>query len=207
MAMSKILQCIKGKGRGAIFAPTDLLDLGSRASVDQTLSRLTDQGVIRQLTHGLYDYPKLSVRFGVVYPSVDDVARAIARKDHHVLQISPATAANQLGLSTQVPSKIIYMTDGPSRTKTVGQQVIHFRNASRKTLVGAGQMSGAVFQALRYVGKDGVTNQVISTLARALNDNDRGQLQEQVRQVPVWMLPVVQRIIHASCEIPLRSCP
>lgn len=207
MIMSKFLERIKGKGRGAIFAPTDLLDLGSRASVDQALSRLTGQGVIRRLARGLYYYPKLSVRFGMVYPSVDDVARAIARKDHHVLQISPATAANQLGLSTQVPSKTIYMTDGPTRTKTVGRQVIHFRNASRKTLVGAGQMSGAVFQALRYVGKDGVTDLVISTLARALNNNDRGQLQEQVRQVPVWMFPVVQRIIHASCEIPLRSCP
>ena len=86
------------------------------------------------------------------------------------------------------------MTDGPSRTKTVGRQVIHFRNASRKTLVGAGHMSGAIFQALRYVGKDGVTDQVISTLARALNDKDRDQLQKQVRQVPAWMLPVVQQI-------------
>ncbi|MBL4588697.1 MAG: type IV toxin-antitoxin system AbiEi family antitoxin domain-containing protein [Alphaproteobacteria bacterium] len=72
--MSKILQSIKGKGRGAIFAPTDLLDLGSRASVDQALSRLADQGVIRRLTRGLYDYPKPSTRFGTVYPSVDDVA-------------------------------------------------------------------------------------------------------------------------------------
>jgi len=194
MIMSKILQRIKGKGRGAIFAPTDLLDLGSRASVDQALSRLADRGVIRRLTRGLYDYPKLSTRFGMIYPSADDVARAIARKDHYVLQVSPATAANQLGLSTQVPSKATYMTDGPSRTKTVGRQVIHFKNASRKTLVGAGHMSGAIFQALRYVGKDGVTDQVISTLARALNDKDRAQLQKQVRQVPAWMLPVVQQI-------------
>lgn len=194
MIMSRILQRIKGKGRGAIFAPTDLLDLGSRASVDQALSRLADQGVIRRLTRGLYDYPKLSARFGTVYPQVDDVARAIARKDHHVLQVSPARAANQLGLSTQVPSRTTYMTDGPSRTKTVGRQVIHFRNASRKTLVGAGQMSGAIFQALRYVGKDGVTDQIIGTLARALNDKDRDQLQKKVRQVPAWMLPVVQQI-------------
>jgi len=55
-------------------------------------------------------------------------------------------------------------------------------------------MSGAIFQALRYAGKDGVTDQVISTLARALNDKDRDQLQKQVRQVPAWMFPVVQQI-------------
>jgi len=194
MITSKILQRIKGKGRGAIFAPSDLLDLGSRASVDQTLSRLADQGVIRRLTRGLYDYPKTSARFGMVQPSVDDVARAIARKDHYVLQVSPAAAANQLGLSTQVPSNPIYMTDGPTRSKMVGRQTIQFRNASRKTLVGAGQKSGAVFQALRYVGRDGVNDQVIGTLARTLSNKDRVQLLKQSKHVPAWMQPVVQQI-------------
>ena len=194
MITSKILQRIKGKGRGAIFAPSDLLDLGSRASVDQTLSRLADQGVIRRLTRGLYDYPKISPRFGMVQPAVDDVARAIARKDHYVLLVSQAAAANQFGLSTQVPSQPVYMTDGPTRTRTVGQQVIQFRNTSRKTLVGAGQKSGAVFQALRYVGKDGVTDSVISKLARTLSDKDRDLLVKQSRDVPAWMQPVIQQI-------------
>ena len=135
MITSKIKQRIVGKGRGAIFAPTDFLDIGSRASVDQALSRLADQGIIRRLTRGLYDYPKQSPRFGLLSPSADDVAQAVARKDNQVLQPSPAMAANQLGLSTQVPSKPTYMTDGPTRTKRVGRQVIQFRNASSKTLV------------------------------------------------------------------------
>ena len=194
MITSKILQRIKGKGRGAIFAPSDLLDLGSRASVDQTLSRLADQGVIRRLTRGLYDYPKISPRFGMVQPAVDDVARAIARKDRYVLLVSQAAAANQFGLSTQVPSKPVYMTDGPTRTRTVGRQVIQFRNASRKTLTGAGQKSGAVFQALRYVGKDGVTDSVINKLAGALSNKDRDLLVKQSRDVPAWMQPVIQQI-------------
>jgi hypothetical protein len=132
--------------------------------------------------------------FGIVQPAVDDVARAIARKDHCVLLLSPAAAANQFGLSTQVPSKPVYMTDGPTRTRTIERQVIQFRNASRKTLVGAGQKSGAEFQALRYVGKDGVTDRVISTLARSLSDKDRDLLVKQSRDVPAWMLPVIQQI-------------
>ena len=194
MITARILQRIKSKGRGAIFAPSDLLDLGSRASVDQTLSRLADQGVIRRLTRGLYDYPKISPRLGMIQPSVDDVARAIARKDRYVLLVSQAVAANQFGLSTQVPSKPVYMTDGPTRTRTVGRQVIQFRNASRKTLTGAGQTSGAVFQALRYVGKDGVTDAVINKLARTLSDKDRDLLVKQSRDVPAWMQPVIQQI-------------
>ncbi|MFV0411025.1 MAG: DUF6088 family protein [Paracoccus sp. (in: a-proteobacteria)] len=194
MIAGKVLQHIKGKGRGAIFAPSDFLDLGSRASVDQALSRLAGQGVIRRLSRGLYDYPKVSPRFGMMLPSVDDVAQAIARKDHHILQISPAAAANRLGLSTQVPSKPVYMTDGPTRTKAVGQHVIQFRNASRKTLVGAGQTSGTVFQALRYVGKNGVNSQVVDALARGLSDQDRDLLLKQSKDVPAWMHPVIRQI-------------
>jgi hypothetical protein len=194
MTTLKITQRIKAKGRGAIFAPSDFLDMGSRASVDQALSRLADQGVIRRLTRGLYDYPKISSRFGMLSPSTDEVAKAIARKDNQVLQVSPAMAANQLGLSTQVPSKPTYMTDGPTRTKTIGKQVIQFRNASSKTLVGAGQMTGVIFQALRYVGKDRVDDQVVGKLARALDDADRAQLLKQSKYVPAWMHPVIQQI-------------
>lgn len=194
MTTLKITQRIKAKGRGTIFAPSDFLDMGSRASVDQALSRLADQGMIRRLTRGLYDYPKISPRFGMLSPSTDDVAKAIARKDNQVLQVSPAMAANQLGLSTQVPSKPTYMTDGPTRTKTIGKQVIQFRNASSKTLVGAGQKTGMVFQALRYVGKHRVDDQVVGMLARALDNSDRAQLLKQSKYVPAWMHPVLQQI-------------
>ena len=90
------------------------------------------------------------------------------------------------------------MTDGPTRVKTVGRQVIQFRNASSKTLVGAGQKTGAVFQALRYVGKDRVDDQVIGKLARSLDDKDRALLSKQSKHVPAWMHPVVQQIVaHA----------
>ncbi|MDG2340154.1 MAG: DUF6088 family protein [Paracoccaceae bacterium] len=198
MITSKIKQRIIGKGRGAIFAPTDFLDIGSRASVDQALSRLADHGVIRRLTRGLYDYPKKSPRFGYLSPSADDIAKAVARKDNQILQPSPAMAANQFGLSTQVPSKPTYMTDGPTRVKTIGQQVIQFRNASSKTLVGAGQKTGAVFQALRYVGKDRVDDLVIGKLARSLDKRDRVLLSKQSKHVPAWMHSVVQQIVaHA----------
>lgn len=194
MNMSRIHKRIVGKGRGAIFAPADFLDICSRDSVDKALSQLTSQGVIRRLARGLYDYPRISPRFGPVAPPAEDVARAIARKDNHVLQVSPAAAANQLGLSTQVPVRLIYLTDGPTRTRLVGRQAFEFRNASPKTLVGAGQKSGAVFQALRYLGKDRVDDRAVSTLARALDKGDRDLLLRQSRQVPAWMQPVVRQI-------------
>lgn len=86
------------------------------------------------------------------------------------------------------------MTDGPTRTKTISKQVIQFRNASSKTLVGAGQKTGMVFQTLRYVGKDRVNDQVVGKLARTLDDADRAQLLKQSKYVPAWMHPVIQQI-------------
>lgn len=197
MAIDKIKRRIIGKGRGAVFTPADFLDLGSRASVDQTLSRLTDQGVIRRLARGIYDYPKTSPRLGRLSPDPDAVAAAIARKDGRVVQVSPARAANMLGLTTQVPAKAVYLTDGPSRTKQIGAQAIIMRNAAARNLVGAGKPTGAVFQALRYLGKDGVDASVVARLSRTIDADTRRALVKDALQAPGWMRPVVQQIAAA----------
>ena len=197
MAIDKIKRRIIGKGRGAVFTPADFLDLGSRASVDQTLSRLTDQGVIRRLARGIYDYPKTSPRLGRLSPDPDAVAAAIARKDGRVVQVSPARAANMLGLTTQVPAKAVYLTDGPSRTTQIGAQTIIMRNAAARNLVGAGKPTGAVFQALRYLGKDGVDASVVARLSRTIDADTRRALVKDALQAPGWMRPVVQQIAAA----------
>ena len=195
MIASKIKQRIVRKGRGAIFAPSDFMDIGSRASVDQALSRMARQGMIRRLARGLYDYPKESPIFGLLLPSPDDLAKAIAKKGNYILQWSPAMAANKLGLTTQVPAKVTYMTNGPTRTAKIGRLKIRFRHSSPKKLIGAGQITGAVFQALRYVGKDRVDSQMIGKLARALDDKNRKLLAKQSKHAPAWMHPVVQQIV------------
>lgn len=198
MVMQKVRKRLSGKGRGYVFTPSDFLDLGARTGVDQALSRLTAQGIIRRLSQGLYDYPKSSPRFGLLSPDSDAIAQALARKDNHVLQISPARAANMLGLTTQVPAKAVYLTDGPSRTRRIGRQTIQMKHASQKSLAGAGRLSGAVFQALRYVGRDSIDDKVIRKLRNALNDDDRADLIKHSLSVPEWMRPVAQQIAAAA---------
>jgi len=198
MIANSIRQRIRGKGRGAVFTPGDFLDIGSRDVVDKTLSRLADQGMIRRLTRGVYDFPQTLSRFGQLSPDLDAVAAALARANQNVLQVSPAFAANQLGLTTQMPANRVYLTDGSTRTKQVGNQKIQLRHANAKTLVGAGQATGMVFQALRYVGKDGVSDQVIRKLRRALSADDKARLVRQSMQVPAWMQPIAKRIAEAA---------
>jgi len=197
MTAGKIKRRIIAKGRGAVFTPPDFLDLGSRAAVDQALSRLAHQGVVRRLTRGIYDYPKHSPRLGPLSPDPDAVAAAIARKDGRIVQISPARAANMLGLTTQVPAKAVYLTDGPTRTKQIGHQTIIMRNAAAKNLAGAGKATGMVFQALRYLGKDGVDAAAISRLAKAINADTRRALVRDALQAPGWMRPVAEQIAAA----------
>ena len=117
-------------GRGGVFTPSDFLGIAGRAAVDQALSRLVKGGKLRRLAWGLYDFPKVHPQLGLLSPIPDDVARALARETGSQLQIAGARAANALGLSTQVPAKNIYLTDGPSRRVVLGERVVDLRHAS-----------------------------------------------------------------------------
>jgi predicted transcriptional regulator of viral defense system len=198
MATDKIKRRIRGRSRGSVMTPRDFLDLASRAAVDQALSRLTDQGMIRRLGRGLYDYPKISKRLGALSPDPDAVAAALARRDQRKVQVSPARAANMLGLTQQVPAQLVYLTDGPSLTRQIGQQTIVMRKAAAKNLAGAGKPTGLVFQALRYLGKDGVDDVAIGKLSRAIDANTRANLVRDSVQAPGWMQPIVSQIAQAA---------
>jgi predicted transcriptional regulator of viral defense system len=194
MSADRIRRRIAGKGRGSVFTPADFLDLGARTAVDKALSRLAAEGFIRRLARGLYDFPKTHPRLGLLSPDPDAAAAAIARKDGHVVGMSPARAANLLGLTTQVPAKAVYLTDGPTRIKQIGRQTIIMRKAAAKNLVGAGRPTGAVFQALRYLGKTRVDAIVIARLSRAIDADTRRALTRDASHAPGWMRAVVAQI-------------
>jgi len=195
---NKILKRIMGKGRGSVVVPKDFLDLGSRAAVDQALSRLVKAGTIRRLKWGVYDYPRQHDRLGMLSASPDHVAKAIADRDGSKLQISGARAANMLGLSTQVPAKYVYLTDSSSKNITVGNRTVSLRRAVPGNLIGAGQTSGMVFQALRYLGKSGVDSHAIITLRSKLSPSDKKALGKAAKDMPAWMQDVVVQVDQAA---------
>lgn len=190
----QIMKRIQGKGRGSVWTPKDFLDLGTRAGVDQALRRLVQKGMLQHLDRGVYSYPKVSPRLGALTPSPDTVAQAVAKATGSKLQVSGARAANALGLSTQVPSKSVYLTDGPSRTVRVGRQTIQIKHAPPRQLHGAGTQAGAALQALRYLGPDGVDAKVIRKLGSQLDARAKRILKRSARQGPDWMRPVVDQI-------------
>jgi len=190
----QVLKSIQDRGRGTVVTPKDFLDLGSRAAVDQALSRLARSGRIRRLARGLYDYPRQSPRLGELAPSPDAVARAVARAADSRIMDSGAAAANRLGLTAQVPAKLVYLTDGPSRKVRIGRQVIALRHAAPRTFVGAGGASGTVIQALRHLGRAHIDDAVVQTLRRKLSDDDRRAVARDAIHAPGWMRPILDRL-------------
>lgn len=199
--VDKLLKRIRGHGRGAVFASADFLDLGSRAAVDQVLSRLVRQELIRRLVPGIYHYPRINQKLGgVINPLPDAVARAVARKTGNRIIPSGATAANILGLSTQVPTKAVYLINGQPRKVSYGPHTIVFRSAASRTMAVSGRVSAIVFQALRYLGKDGVTSSAVRQLRRSLSRKDKRTLKKDIRFAVEWMKPVLERIVSEKEE-------
>jgi hypothetical protein len=183
----KILSRIYGSGRGSVFTPGRFLDIGSRDAVDKVLSRLAQKGTIRRIARGLYDYPEHHPIMGILAPSPDAIARALAGKQGIRLQPSGAYAANRLGLSTQVPARIVYLTDGPSRTVRVGNQEIRLKRTTPRSMGPADRISGLVIQALRHLGQKHVDDAVIQTLQRKLSDQDKKRLIKDIAYAPAWV--------------------
>jgi len=190
----QILARIRAKRRGSVFVPVDFLELGGRAAVDQALSRLVRDAALRRVARGVYGLPKRHARWGTLSPSLPSVAAAIARSTGSRLQVAGAQAANELGLSTQVPARLSYLTDGTTRTIRIGTQVIEFRHASPRALAGAGAAAGLVIQALGYLGRGGITADVVARVRSVLTDKDRKALGKHIVSAPAWMRSALQAI-------------
>jgi hypothetical protein len=197
----KILARIR---RGTVKSPAfagDFLDLGSRTAVDQALSRLVQRGHLRRVGRGLYALSLISRLTGTeITPPPDTVARSLARKLGLRILPSPAYAANLLGLSTQVPAKIIYMTDGRARTVKIGAVSVIFRHGSPKTMAVLGPVAPLVFQALRYLGREGVSQTHIACLRRLLKKKDKKELMRNLRYAPAWMKHVLLKITETIAQ-------
>jgi hypothetical protein len=191
----KIIDRIKAKGRGYAFTRKDFQGLAPTGSVGKALFRLLAEGMIRRLGRGLFDYPGVSKALGgELSPDIDQVAQAIARKFRWTIMPEGALAANQLGLSQQVPAKIVYLSDGPPKKVQAGNITIRFKHARPKEMRAENYASGLVIQALRYLGKGNVDRKVIDLLRRRLPAKEKANLLRDARYGTDWILQVAQQV-------------
>jgi hypothetical protein len=131
---------------------------------------------------------------GLLAPSAEAVARALAGRDRTRLQPAGAYAANALGLSEQVPAKAVFLTDGPARTLKIGPTTIQLRRTTPKNMEAAGRLSGLLIQAFRELGQEHVTRQRRDRLKRTLPAAERRELLKDLRLAPTWMHPIFREL-------------
>ena len=192
--VTKIKKRIYRKDRGFVFTKSHFFDLGSRTAVAKALERLADAGVIRRLSRGLYEYPKHHPEFGVLPVNYEQVAQALAGRDNLKIQPSGAYAANLLGLSDQVPAKLVFLTDGSHKKIQIGNRSIVLKRTTPKNMAAAGKISGLVIQALRFIGQENIDDRVIAILKRKLTEKDKQILISDLRYASAWIEKVVRRL-------------
>ena len=191
---SKVVRTIYGHGSGWVFTPISFNAMGSRSAVANALSRLKHDGIIRQLAVGLYDYPKQDPEFGILSPSLDAIIAALQLRHGVRLQPAGGYAANILGLSTQVPMRIVFLTDGPSRELKIGNMVIILKRTTPRNMATVGRISGTVIQALRWLGKRHVDAEVVAKLQRVLDTKALDQLMKDIGYAPIWIADIIRQL-------------
>lgn len=194
----KILKRVRGKGKGWVFSPKDLLDINNRNSIDVTLHHLCNDDILIRLDRGIYYYPKTHPKLGTLSPDPLQIAQAIARQKGDIAFPDGAKALNMLGLSTQVPAKNLYYTNFTDKTVTVGMQTITLTPSQIKTKRVNPTIDYLILQALRALGDGNITGDVIRKCAEMASDKDKKRLQKQIPSLKgTWLTDAVRRIVQA----------
>jgi len=192
----QVFKKIKYNKRGKIFFPASFSKLGSEDSIHQALKRLTEKGILLRIAHGIYLYPKTDPELGILYPPIDEIAKAIAKRDKARIIPTGVQALNLLGLSTQVPMKVVYLTDGAQRNISIGNQSIKFKKTSPRNLAVKGEISGLVIQALREIGKGNASADQLRRILEMLQKENPANVKYDAGLAPAW----ISRIMSTALE-------
>ena len=193
----QIIARIRAHGRGFVFTTKLFSALtDDSASVRTALTRLVQKQSIRRLAHGLYDLPNVHPSLGAIMPAMEKVIEAIKKSDAIEVQVTGAYAANLLGLSTQIPMRIELYTSGPKKKIHFGKQEILLKPTIPKNMIGAGTKAGLIFHALRQIGKDNITIEMIEQIKSQIEEKDIKHIKKQIHFAPVWIAKIMRSLIN-----------
>lgn len=201
----KIERSIKAKPRGFLLLADDFAQHGSAESVRKALQSLREKGLIKSVSHGIYVRPVISEYIGEVLPTAEEVAKAIARRDKIKLIPTGVYALHALGLSTQIPLNLVFLTDGAPRTIKVGKRTIKLKKTTPKILKAKGEISSLVIQALREIGKDKATEEEINAIMKLLQKEDSKVLQHDITLAPEWIKKIMRQALDEISKLHILS--
>lgn len=187
----QILTKIKKARRGTLYFVENFIGFGNANAIRKALERLVKSGELFRFATGMYTRPQIDPVIGVVMPTIDDIAIAIARKDKARIMPTGVYALNKLGFSEQVPLNIVYLTDGSARKIKVANRTITFKKTSPKNVSAVGEISKLVIQALRVIGKDKITKLEIEKIQHLLMKEKKTRLEYDIRLAPNWIREIM----------------
>lgn len=194
---NKILSAIKSKKYGTILFASDFADVGERKTINKAFERIALSGKIIRLARGIYCKPKVDTEFGfgIIYPSVDDVAQAIAQRDKCRIVPTGDTALNKLGLSTQVPMNAVYFTDGtPRRIKIYNGRGILFKHVVPKRLDFKSELIMLITFALQTLGQGNMSEEQFNRIKQLLSNEPKERIVEDLKLIPGWIRSIILKI-------------
>lgn len=187
---------IFGHGKGWVFTAYNFADLGSDSGVRTALSRLQEEKIIRRLAQGIYDYPKSHEVLGILTPTVEAVANAYAEKNGAKIQASGAYAANVLGLSEQVPGKVVFLTDGPTGKIKIKNLVISFKKTTVRNMHAVGSRESLVIQAFKFMGQENIDDNMLEKARKLLKQSKRKEFEKNIQYAPRWIRVLLIKLME-----------
>ncbi|HHK1613959.1 TPA: DUF6088 family protein [Streptococcus pyogenes] len=184
-----------------VFFANDFLDIASNATVRQILKRLADERKIQRIIDGFYYNPRYSELIGEYEAiSIHELALAIARKYNWNIAPYNSTALNLLGLSTQVPTHYKYISSGRYKEYKIGDTVLEFKKVNPGEIANMSLKTATVIQAIKSLGKENITNEVIQKIRENLTEKERKGLMNESKSVPSWIYEVIREISEVKNE-------
>jgi hypothetical protein len=191
----QILDRIRKAGRGVLFFIESFVAYGNTEAVKKALQRLTNAGELERVAPGIYVRPQKDDIIGTVTPGIEEIARAIAKRDKARIVPTGVYALNRLGLSTQIPMNVIYLTDGAARKIKIGSRSITFKKATPKNVAAVGEISRLVIQALRTIGKENLTEEELKKIRELLKKEKPTRLEHDIRMAPAWIREIMKPVL------------
>lgn len=196
IVQNNIERLLSRKKSGNLIFLSDFRGIGTEAAIKKALSRLVQKGGLKRAAHGIYYIPKIDPVLGELHPGGEEVAMMLAKKEKIRIRPAGAFALNKLGLSTQVPTRLVYITDGPPRQLKMGKLEIKFKATSHKKLATTGKISALVIQALEELDLNNIDESRTARIKQLLLTEDPKKLKHDLTLAPARIHDYIVKLLN-----------
>ncbi len=194
---TQILDSIRKCGRGKMVFASDFMRFGEKKSINKALERMSDDEKIIRISRGIYYYPKIdkTLGLGILYPTLEEIAEGIAKRDKARIVPTGLYALNRLGFSTQIPMVIQYFTDGARRKLLLDNgATIEFKHTAPKNLAFNSHLAMLLTFAFKSLGKDNITVEILDKAKEIISKDDKHTIKNDYKLMPAWIVSLINSL-------------